>query len=162
MATVREQLEAKVEAVNLAHDVGNKLYKELMLVFSPLVGQKILKADGTLLAKYAALVPPMPSNFMLHIYKLASEYSLAWVIRASVNNPNGAQASHECTVYIGNIYKHSVLNGLYDGVNGSMFEGRSDYTADEILCKRQKFAEAQKAFEDAKRALFPFHERYDT
>ena len=71
-------LDAKVKAVNKANAYATKLYPMLASVFKPLVGQKVLKADGSILAKYAKLMP----DFLLapegiHVCQHMSKYSLA-------------------------------------------------------------------------------------
>jgi hypothetical protein len=145
-----EELECLVRAVNRAHAYGKELYATLAPVFAPLVGQKIETAPGPLLARIAKLLPAMPNTPNLRVFRLASEYSLGWTISAN-EVANDHAYYHEVTVYIGHM-----RNGVLESISPP-FEGRTDYTLEEVLEKRAAYEAAKKAADDARNAVYPFH-----
>lgn len=60
MNTREEKLKARVAAVNRANAYAAVLYAAMIEKFTPLMGQKILKVDGSLLAKHEIVFPPFP------------------------------------------------------------------------------------------------------
>ena len=148
-------LKARVKAVNAANDYANKLYPQLVAIFEPLVGEQVLKADGTLLAKYQKLLPDFPSSNGLHVYKHSSDYSLAWCVKTCEQVEDHCTCVyHEVTVYIGS------LSGKTLKEIDRPFEGKTDYTVADVQAARERYKEAKKAADEAKSALFPFGE-YD-
>ncbi len=154
MNTRREKLTARVAAVNKANAYANELYVKLADYFRPLVGQKILKADGSLLAKIEKDLPEMASGNELHVYRHRSEYSLAWTVKTCEFMPPHGCMYHETTVYVAD------LKGQTLGELSRPFEARSDYTVEGIEKLREAYETAKKAADNARSALFPFGE-YD-
>ncbi len=146
-----KDLAAQVEAVNAANKVAGVLYEKLVPIFTPFVGQKIEKVDGTLLAKIVKLLPDFNRSPSLTVYKLRSDYSLAWVAKTCVNS-GGCAHYYETTSYIGEM-RDGVLVKI-----GDPCIRRTDYTAEEVTEKRQIYKAAQEAADKAKGDLYPFME----
>lgn len=138
-----DTLTEKVKAVNAAHKLANELAPKLHEIFSPLVGQKILKVDGTLFAKYKELLPPFLNTTTIRCWKETSGYSLYWKIMAS---------SYEMSLYVGDL-NNGVLTRMYD-----LTSYRDDFTVEEIQTKRENVRQLKRAFEKAASDLSPFGE----
>jgi hypothetical protein len=149
-------LDTRVRGVNAAHEYAASIVGVLRERFRPLVGQKVLKNDGTLMAKYVNLLPEMPDSrfHRLHVYKHTSDYSLAWMVK-TCEVDNGHAYYYEVGVYVGDL-----TNGVLTKITEHPFTGRMDHTAAEVLEKRVAFEAARRAFEDARSELHPFGE-YD-
>ena len=150
-----EKLTCKVGAINRANAYGKELYALLTPIFAPLVGKQILKVDGSLLAKYAALVPKFDYSHALHVYRHTSDYSLAWTVKTCEPLPPTSCMYHEAVVYIGDLSGQTL-----EKLSIHPFDLRSDYTVEEILLKRLDFEKAKKVLDEARSALYPFGE-YD-
>lgn len=155
-------LAASVAAVNRAHAEAMKLYAAYEPVIRGLVGQKVIKADGALLVTVAKMLPAMEKprdGEYLAVYRLSSDYSLAWIVKISENYKlaSGRESCiyHEVTVYIGQM-TGAILSSMYDPLG----ELRTDWTEKEVGTKREALKEAENTVSDAKRALYPF-ETYD-
>ena len=146
---------AKVKAVNKAHAYAAKLHEQLTPIFAPLVGQNLFKIGG-LLAKYQKLLPELPSTPSLFVHRHLSDYSLGWTVKTSedIEGQSGC-LYYETTVSIGEL-SHGVLTKLTP-----YQPGRTDWTLKEIEDKRETLRAAEKAYNDARSALYPFGERYD-
>lgn len=149
----KDQLKAKVAAVNRANGVALSLQPVLRAIFEPLVGEKILKADGTFLAKVAALMPELPSQHDLMVYRLAGNYSLAWSVKTNEHDSPQTVLYHEATLYVGNL-EGQILKSMAD----HRFDGRVDYTVEEIEAKREAYSKAKRISDEAREALYPFGE----
>lgn len=158
MSNKAEVLAARVRIVNRAHETANALARVLRERFAPLVGKKIEKAGGQILEKYKGLLPEMPHDHNLMVYKHASNYSLAWTVKTSETVPMvgvGHAYYYEVTFYVGDLAGDTLKNIATHETNF-----RTDFTAAEVEANREAFKVAQKAFEDARSALYPFGE-YD-
>jgi hypothetical protein len=148
-------LALRVQGINQANEYAKTLYTQLQEIFEPLVGQKIWKADGTLLAKFAKLLPKFPFGPQLHVYSHSSIYSLAWVVKTClVLQPEGHAYYHSTIVYIGDM-KGDTLVRL-----ATSFEHRTDYTVEEVKHNRTDYIEKKKAADEAYSKLHLFGE-YD-
>lgn len=149
------KLAAKVKSLNACNVEAMKWHSVLVEIFRPLVGKPILKADGSLLAKYKALLPEFPCSPSFHVWRHSSNYSLAWTVRVGVSEAEHTWSFSDVTVYIGD------LNGavLADLKPSPQF--RTDYTVLEVELLRIDFKKKQDAFENARSALYPFGE-YDS
>lgn len=158
------RLKARVVAMNRCHKAMNELYPLLAVIFAPLVGQKILKADGSLLAKYAAHVKPIMDKFNtgneLSVWHASdNRYSLLWNVKVCENMPDdGTCVYEESSLYVG-----STNNGMCDSQSLKELHPadvhRTDYTVKEILELRADYETKKEATEDARSALHPFGER---
>ena len=149
-------LKAKVKAVNRCHEEAMKLYDRLVEVFRPLVGHKITKVDGSLLAKVAKLLPKFPLCSGHSVYRGGSDHTLGWCVKTCEAIEDGNCLYYEIGVYLGNM-SNGVLNNIMDR---PML--RTDYTASQIRAKRKTFKEARKAMEVAEAVLWPFHKEFDS
>lgn len=156
----KKELAAKIEATNLAHAYGNKLRKLLVEFFAPYVGQKIVKADGSLLAKIAAKLPAFPDvkgnpgqheHASIMTYKHNSAYSLAWTVKVCQPIPPHTCTYYEMTVYIGDM-SGDVLKAMTNHTD----DWKADYTLEETLAHIQAYEDAQKVAESLKSAVYPF------
>lgn len=146
-------LAARVRAVNRAHAYAAKLYPQLAEPFRPLVGQKIMKAGGTLMAKYAAMLPKLPYGQGLQVTPHHTDYSLSWTVK-TWESVDGGGYYYDIGVYIGNL-RNGVLTELC-----KPFEGRTDYDPLEVHAARERYKEAKRLADEAHSALWPFGE-YD-
>ena len=158
MSDLEARLAAKVKAQNTANLHGNELYVKLVPIFTPLIGQKILKADRSLLAKIAQQMPELPSGLSknpsgrVHIHRSNTEYSLMWEVSVSENYSDSSCLYAKTSVYIGGI-QSGVLEKLYPAPTF-----RTDFTVEEVKQKRETYREAKKASDLAFSALYPFGE----
>lgn len=148
------KLAAKVAAVNAANGQALDLYNVLRGVFAPLVGEQVCKKDGGLLAKVERLLPPLTNTRELVVYRHPSEYVLAFVVRVSVVRDMECKY-HEVCVEVGRLESGRLVE------LSEPFTGRADWTAKEVLAKREAYWDARKAAESFKSALGPFGE-YDS
>lgn len=133
-------LAARVIARNRANANAMALYDAYAKALAPFIGQKILKADGCLLAKVIAVLPTLP----MHYYREHSNYSLRFVAKECENIQGGCGCVYEETsVYIGDL-TNGVLVKLYERPTF-----RTDYCVEEIQMLRQL---AEKARDDARQA----------
>ena len=152
---MNEKLAAKVKATNKANQTAIELYPKLVAVFRPLIGQKIVKIDGSLLTKIADLLPPLPNDHDLRVYRNRSEYTLSWIVNASEQVNDHSCTYAEIGLYIGDL-NGNVLTKIYDEP-----QLRANYTVTEVEAQRAAYWSAQKVADAAKSALHPFGE-YDT
>ncbi len=135
----------------------NKLFDELAGFFRRLVGQKILKVDGTLLQKHANLLPELPCDHpRLHVYRRSSDYSLAWVVKAceQIGDSHGC-VYEEVTVDVGSLNGQTLESVRADEDFGPF---REDFSVAEVEEKRRVFVQKRKEFERARSDLYPFGE----
>lgn len=143
------KLAAQIEATNIGHKRANELYKELVEIFRPLVGQKIQKADGNLLAKVEKLMPKIGYTHKLHVYKNVSRWSLSYVVKSCVAYSESC-VYDETTVYIGTVDGDTLIRiSDYE-------EKRCDYTLEEIQQKRKEYNIVKAQLEKIGSELFPF------
>ena len=100
------KLAARIRARNRCAKEANRLAPILLDTFRPLVGKKILKKDGSFLAKYENLLPEFPNNVPLNVIRHWSDYNLAWEVKACESFGEDYGCFYESTVvYIGNLEK---------------------------------------------------------
>lgn len=139
--------QTEIDAVNQANALAMKVYDMYSVVFSKYVGQKIEKADGTILKKIKDELEEIP----MFCYKYQSCYSLLYIAKVCVQNSDHV-CYHESSCYIG-----EMRNGILVKLSERPVY-RTDYTFTEIQDKREKLKIAEKAFSDAKSNLYPFSE----
>jgi len=149
----KERVEAKIRAYNRAAKRALELHDSLSDVFKQFVGQKVLKGDGSFLAKVAGFIPFMEKTPELMIYRYQSNYSMCWVVKAceQVQGQCGCEYM-EVPVYVGE-GEGNVLKSLI-----ARPDLRHDYTFAEYEKKHEAFKAAQKKLDEAKSALHPFGE----
>jgi len=146
-----DALKARVVAVNRCHAEAKRVFAEMVAVFTPLVGQKLDKADGGFLEKIKKLLPATPNTPRLQVYRGSSSYSLYFVVK-TCEVCDGHGHYHEIGVYVGNM-ENGVLTSMYEN-----FSARDDYTVEDVLQKRADYRAAKAVFDKAQSALHPFGE----
>jgi len=155
MASEANRLEARIRAVNRANAYANELSAKLKELFRPFVGQKVLKADNTLMEKYKKVLPKFTCTPNLSVYRYTSEYSLVFIVKTCEGDNNGHAYYHETSVYVGELQ-----NGFLTKVGDEPLNLKTDYTAADITAKRQAYNAAKRLADEALSALHPFGE-YD-
>lgn len=138
----KDELAAKVAAVNLAHKAANELHPVLAEYFRPLVGQTITKKDGTLLERIKKLLPKFNISPNISVFGSGSRYSLSFTIKTVMN-----YGTHFCTYYEVNLFIGNMRNGVLTDME-AVIERPTNYTVEDVLEKRAA----------AKRALTAYHE----
>jgi len=148
------ELPAKVKATNRAYAMANRLCPILQDVFRPFVGQTILKATGTLLAKIEKLVPEFPKGPHLQIYLRLTAYSLDWMVKTDEfidpSAEHGTVTYAEAVAAVGRIDR-GVLIELATPPNY-----KTDYKVEDIIAMRDKADELKKQYEQARDQTWPF------
>lgn len=150
-----ETLAADVIAENKANDIANQIAPKLLDFFRPLVGCKILKADGSLLKKIQEDMPKFNfADTSISVYRMSSDYSLAWQVKVCEHVKNAQHCTYRTvTVYIGDL-KGAGL----EKVHNDRHPLKADYNLQDIVEGIKKYRAAQKVAEAAQSALFPFTE----
>lgn len=113
------ELIANITALNLANSVANRLHPALAEYFTPLIGQKIIKADGSLIAKHKDKVAELiaqferPSKGTTHnnvrITRFNARTSLAYDISVCERVPNEEHCTYKnVVIYIGDMPGDSI------------------------------------------------------
>lgn len=152
-------LEAKVRATNLANLFANELYDVMAAVFGPFVGQKITKADGSLLAKVQACVPDIPHGAdgeynIRYWFDHNSKYSLRYGVSADVYHAGGSEYSRDQSVYIGNM-DCQVLVEL-----STPEHRRVDWTVEELRAMQEEYRKVKKQADNLCNTLMQFGLNY--
>jgi hypothetical protein len=159
MADREATLAARIQAVNAANDYANNLFEPLSAIFKPLIGQKIFKVDGEWMEKFKSKLPIFAkawNGVETHVYRASSRYSLGWTVKSCVSIQGGCGCVyHETSVYVAHV-DGQTLSSMYD----KQEPHKTDYTAEDIKAKREKYKQLKKLADDAQSALHPFGE-YD-
>jgi len=153
MSKCEDKLVARVRGVNAANAYGVQLYPLLREVFEPLVGVQVCKKDGGLLGRVSKLLPVFPNKREMRVYHSKGDYSLEFGVQ-TCESCGSTCVYYEVSVYVGR---------LTDGVLMELcepFTGRTDWTPDEVIVKREAYGGAMRAADLIKSTLFPFGE-YD-
>ena len=147
-----EQINLKVQAVNAANKMALELYPKLVEVFQPLVGKKILKADGTILEKYKKLMPELPNTPSMMVYRYSSDYNLIWKVDAKVW-VDERYNSHEVSIYVGEL-----TGDTLKAITLPVEERRTDWTTEEVVKLVEDMEAKKKVYEDARSKCWLFDE----
>jgi hypothetical protein len=153
--THKTRLAAKVAARNEANTLALSLYTPAVEALKPFIGQKIIKAVGTLLEKVKAKLPPLPDGrggFPLGWYSVGNGYSLTLHIKCCHDTPSGhanccIAAYMEAVVYLGEITDGN-LRRIYDPP-----KLRVDYSEDEVIHLRRDIREKREILRSAESLL---------
>lgn len=150
------RIEARVKARNRANEEANRLQALLIPFFAPYVGQKILKADGTLLQKIKDKMPALEDAQVpgRHIYRQTSDYTLGWTVKTNEMDSEHTCTYAETTAYIGDL-RNGVLEAIAKG-----HTHRTDWTVAEVQAVREQIRAAENALSEARSKLGPF-DMYD-
>ncbi len=154
------ELTAEVNAVNLANGYANELLPLWRDFFVPLVGQKIVKADGSLLAKLESKLPKFPAvkgragqheHASVMTYRHRSDYSLAWTVKTCWPIP-----PHTCTYYERTLYIGDMGGDTLKAMTNHGEPWRTDYTVEAAVAAIEAYEAAKKAADEARSACWPF------
>lgn len=145
---------AKIKAVNAANAEAMRLYPILAQILRPFVNQKIVKIDGSFLEKIRKLLPEIPHTSFLSVYKIQSDYSIAFGIRAwaSIENHPMASSYYETTVYIGKIEGQTLI-GICEPP-----EARPDWELENVLDLCKQADNARAVVREIESKLGPFND----
>jgi hypothetical protein len=130
-------LEAQVEAQNIANAEANRLAAILSKNFAPLVGQQILKADGSVMEKFKHLLPKMADTNGLHnFFKSPSAYFLVFIVQSCVNYGICTCTYGKAAIYVAELEPDGkTLKAIVN-----FEERRTDYSVEKIVAAREKIA----------------------
>jgi len=149
-------LNSKVAAVNNANRIALALHPVLYDIFAPLVGQKVVTADGVLKTKVARLMPALPDTDVLRVHRPRCQESLTWTVTtwtlvnhgAAGDYKNRRVEQHRAAIDIG-----TLDNGVLIDVESNMDPLRVDYNVDEIWAEIATLTAARKAEKRSQRAI---------
>lgn len=147
------KLAARVKALNKANEIANEIFPKLQSIFKPYIGQKIIKGDGTLLAKIVEKVVILPNTGTLRITRPRNDYTLRWAVSVCEHFCETTVVYEEAQVYVGD-----VSGGILERLAVDSLNLRTDYTVEEVEQKRETYREAKKVADTAFSALCPFDE----
>lgn len=147
-----------VELVNDVSAAANAIAAEIVPKVAEFYGKKIVKADGGLTAAFAKAVP-LPENkrgaTAMHYRFDSSGYGL-WLYVKGCAATGLSCIYHEESVYLGNVGDGILKESEATKARGA---ARTDWTVAEVRAARQRYAEAEEAMREARRACGPFGER---
>jgi hypothetical protein len=149
----QQVLAAKVEAINSCHKRANELYEELVPIFRPLIGQKMFKNDGSLLAKVEKLLPPMPYGSALQVFFVKGFNRVAFCVKTCVSYDSCSCVYHDVVVYVGFTNEDGILKEIAD-----KDDRKADWTVDGIVNQRAKVKSLKDQYEAEKGLLGSFGE----
>jgi hypothetical protein len=145
-------LDAKVQAQNTAAFIANELYPVFRSVFEPMVGQKVLKFDGSLIAKVEAQLPKIQNIQGVQVYRHSIWGTLCWVVKVSCAVKDRPFCEYqEVPITIGSL-DDGVLVELFDETD----KKRDDYDVNDIRRLQEVYRVKMKEAREAERALYPF------
>jgi len=160
------QLEAKVDARNRLNDAANNILPLLIANFTPLVGQKIMKASG-LMEKYKGLVPttfaPTGDPPEVQILLNPSNYTFSFRLKTESfykhHNPAYGNCVHyeEEILYVGEFHNNG---GLILEKMCAFQPRKTDYNVEDVRAARLAANRAEQLARDTDAACHPFG-RYD-
>lgn len=149
--------------VELVNDVGaaaNAIAAAVVPKVAEFYGKKIVKADGGLTAAFTKAVPIHNSperGWQRVTYRVYSTGVSLWLNVKGCAPYGSSCIYHEEEVYLGNLMSSGILNeSEATRARGVL---RTDWTVAEVLAARQRYAEAEEAMREARRACGPFGER---
>lgn len=145
-----ESLKARIEVINKSHQTANEYYPKFINIFEKYVGQKVLKADGCLLAKIATEVAnlSLPNTPNLQIYRQRSNHILWWTVRAS--SCGHWTHTYESTIDIGELDLGTLKN------ISPHISYRDNFTVEEALVNREAYRVLKHQAERAANACHPY------
>jgi hypothetical protein len=167
-----ERLNAKVRAYNKVNARAKELQGELLAIFRPFVGKKILTNSG-----FVAKLKPQwdalrerergPNHQGFQLYPGSTSYSLTFTLKAwepyQGEQHGGAYA--EATIHVGELGRGgSLLGGDYRDLpadhlaklHTEPLKLRTDYNADEVRDLRIEAKKLEERAREAQSALYPF------
>lgn len=152
------KLEAKVTAVNKAHEYANKLSGELIEYFKGFVGKKIFNANGGLLAKITSDMSELSIVNPALVYHNKSSYFLSFHIKTTESYKTGRDDDTIAEYYTASIYIGDVSNGVLVNINAVQPQYKTDFTVEMIEERRAEYKRLQNLADAALGELHPFGE----
>lgn len=94
-----DKLAAKIDCVNRANVRANALRTELMPIFAPYKGLKVVNKDGSFVKSIRDKLPEFEHTPAIHIYRYHSDYSVVYMVQTA-GSVNGWSVSYETGVYL--------------------------------------------------------------
>ena len=150
------RLAAKVAAHNQVNQLANEWWPKIAAVLKPWVGKKVSLVTGGKPHKLKAELDAlnMPSDWAKQIIVSFDTYNAKIHFKSSVSIADDGNQNAEQTVYFGDMDGEN-LKHLRDNLEPF----KTDYSVDAVKSARDAFKVAEKAFSDARSALYPFGER---
>lgn len=149
----KNELKAKVQALNKTLEVSRIVQKELLAIFAEHVGCKICRIDGSLLRAVQAKIPEF-KNFgsNVQVYKYYSNYTLQWVVKVCQQVEGECHSVYkELTVYVGDIQ-----DGVFTKL-AAPAELLEYFTVEQVEYLMEEKEKAEKALAEANSALHLFN-----
>lgn len=153
------KLAANIAARNRANTEANRIQAVLIPFFAQYVGQKILKADNSLLAKIKVPDLGISTTSLRNYRDSRSNYSLSWEVSANEPDSGDVNGHHTVTYANATAYIGELDNGVLKNV-AEPRQHRTDWTEAEIIAAREELKAAQRKVSEAQSKLGPFGE-YD-
>lgn len=163
--TFKTALAAHIEARNFINKKHNDFHPLAMAAMAPFVGQKICKADGSLLAKVekclADFVPLVLTEGWQAYYSTGHGYNLtlnlkAWRQVQKAGEKYSVSCYEETALYIAHL-QNGILTSLYSDLD----KRRTDFTEAEIAKARLEVDKRKEQLREAQSKLAQFGE-YDS
>ena len=152
------RLTARVKARNIVNREAIAFYHKMVPVVTPFLGQKVLKVDGSFMAKFYDAVKPVidEAHKSVHnIFRYSSNYSLLYIVKTVEQDSDRTCCYEDASVYLAE-FEGQILKKITAPPSGNYW--RTDYTAEEITAKREAYQAAKQIADDALSALNPFGE----
>jgi len=149
-----DRLEAQVKAVNVANKVAVDLNKTLLEIFTPLVGQQVLKTSApVLLKKIENLIPEFKQYKLdectVNVYKDVNEYHVSWIVKTCLSFDN------VCEYYQAHIPVGSIKKCVLSNVSQPR-EPDPEFTADFVREQFKKIEELKGELREIEFTIYPF------
>jgi len=158
MNTQDEKLKAKVAAMNKGYAYAEKLWPQLIDIFTPFVGKQVFKSGGGLLAKIEKLLPDFKDDTIHNVYRYSSDYSLMWNVKTCEFMPPHSCMYNEVSVYVAEV-RNGIIQSMYTKEKAAEHFSKR-FTFEAVKEQRLLIKEARKVLDDLKGKLYPFEEFY--
>jgi hypothetical protein len=176
MNNYSERLNAKVRAHNKVNARANELHPELLEVFRPFVGKKVLVNGNGLVAKLRPQIEALreresqPGRGRFQLWLDSSTYHLSFTLKAweSYQGEQYGGSYAEATINVGELGRNGATHGDHCDVprdhlatlNEVPLALRTDYNAEEVRALRIAAEAAEAKAREFVSALYPFG-KYD-
>ena len=154
-------IKLKIDAVNRANDLANRIYAQMVPFFKPFIGKKVINNDLYLTKAIKEKLPPIVGDGIRgnglshHILYYPSQYNIGWKIQVTVWDKDNNHVDADAYVYIGKL-EGGILKEI---MPSEQQQGRTtNYDFTTVMKLREAAKEAHKAFDDAYSACFPFQD----
>ena len=151
-----KELAARIRAQNAAGKRANELHPLLVLVFTPFVGRKVVKKDGTFVAALQKELKIFTGTYgSTYIYSRVTKHCVYFCVKVHESvEAGGRQKSEECSCTVADI-KDGMLKEFCKPCNY-----KTDHDYNDVVRMRSTHDKAKDALSEALNDLYPFGE-YD-